>query len=167
MNSEEKQKQYELAEKLISEQNFSAAFIGGGVATVLAAAAYGIVMTRWSFAYGFAAAGVGIVVGLSMGFLGRGISMRFSVLAALYTMAGCVLGNLFTAALELAPATATSLVDILRSSSFSALLERASDYIFSIALIYWFVAVVAAVFLSRRPLSRSQRLALGLFEMKR
>ena len=167
MNNEEKQKQYELAEKLLSEQNFPAAVIGGAIATIIAAAAYGIVVTRWSFAYGFAAAGVGIVIGLSIGFLGRGISMKFSVLATLYTIAGWILCNLFTAAMELAPASADSIIDVLRNTSFSAVPKRASDYLFSIALIYWFVAVIAAVFLARRPLSRSQRLALGLYEMKR
>ena len=49
MNQEEKQQNYELAEKLISEQNFSAAVIIGAVATLLAAAAYGIIVTLWSF----------------------------------------------------------------------------------------------------------------------
>lgn len=167
MNNEEKQKQYELAEKLLSEQNFAAAVIGGAVATVLAAAAYGMTVAKWSFSYGFAAAGVGIVIGLSMGFLGRGISMRFSVIATLYTMTGCVLGNMFRAMIELAPSTATSVIDVLRSSSLSEIMERSIFNIFSVALVYWFVAVIAAVFLARRPLSRSQRLALGLLEMRR
>ena len=51
MNNEEKQKNYELAEKLISEQNFAAAVIAGAVATVLAAAAYGIIVATWNFSY--------------------------------------------------------------------------------------------------------------------
>ncbi len=81
-------------------------------------------------------------------------------------MVAAILGNLVRAMVELAPATATSLIDVLRGSSFSALVERSNYYLFSIALVYWFVAVVAAVFLARRPLSRSQRLAIGLFEMR-
>lgn len=85
MNDEEKQKNYELAEKLISEQNFAAAIIAGAFATLLAAVAYGITVELWAFSYGFAAAGVGIIVGLSIGFLGRGISTKFAVAAALYT----------------------------------------------------------------------------------
>ena len=102
MNDEEKQKNYELAEKLFLEQNFAAAAIAGAFATLLAAVAYGIVVEKWPFSYGFAAAGVGIVIGLSMGFLGRGISTKFGVTAALYTIVGCVLGNLFVKIMNLA-----------------------------------------------------------------
>ena len=43
MHDDEKQKNYELAEKLISEQNFAAAVIAGTIAMLLAAVAYGIV----------------------------------------------------------------------------------------------------------------------------
>jgi dipeptide/tripeptide permease len=167
MDNEEKQKNDELAKKLISEQNFPAAVIGGALATVLAAAAYGMTVTTWPFSYGFAAAGVGIIIGLTMGFLGRGIATKFSVAATLYTALGCLLGNLFRAMIELAPPTATSLLDVATHSSFSALWERSTFNMFSIALLYWFVAIIAAVFLARRPLSRSQRLALGLLEMRR
>jgi dipeptide/tripeptide permease len=163
MNNEEKQKNYELAEKLISEQNFAAAVIAGAVATVLAAAAYGIIVATWNFSYGFAAAGVGIVIGLPMGFLGRGISTKFAVLATLYVVAGCVLGNLVRVVMEL---TTTSPMSVLRSHSLSVLVERALANIFSIHLVYWFVAVACAVFFARRALSRSERLAIGMLELR-
>jgi hypothetical protein len=42
MKQEDKQRNYELAEKLLSEQNFAAAVVVGAVATLLAAALYGI-----------------------------------------------------------------------------------------------------------------------------
>lgn len=117
MNDEEKQKNHELAEKLISEQNFVAALIVGAVATFLAAAAYGITVATWAFSYGFAAAGIGIVIGLSMRFLGRGISTKFAVVATLYTITGGVLGNLFRVIVELAVASATSPIEVLRNNS--------------------------------------------------
>ncbi len=166
MDDEDKQKNYDLAQKLISEQNFAAAVIVGAVVTLLAAAAYGITVATWAFSYGFAAAGVGIVIGLSMGFLGRGISTKFAAVATLYTITGCFLGNLFRAIIELAPATATSLIDVFRSNSFSVLAERSISYISLVDLVFWFVAVSAAVFLAKRPLSRSERLAIGLFRLK-
>ena len=62
MDDAEKQKNYELAEKLLSEQNFTAAAVAGAIATLLSAVAYGIVVERWPITYGFAAAGVGTVV---------------------------------------------------------------------------------------------------------
>ena len=166
MHDEEKQKNYELAEQLISEQNFASAVIAGALATLLAAVAYGVVVSTWPFSYGFAAAGIGVAIGVSMQFLGRGISMRFTAVAAAYTIAGCCLGNLFRIVIEQVRGTGTSPVDLLRNSSFSTLAEWTVSNLSLIDLIYWFVAVVAAVFLAKRPLSRAQRLAIGMLRLR-
>jgi hypothetical protein len=166
MNNEEKQKNYDLAEKLLSEQHFVAAVIGGVVATVLAAAAFGIVVTIWRSSYAFAAAGVGLIVGASIGFLGRGISTKFAVLAAFYTIAGGVLGNLLWVALPMRVAAARTLLDALPNHSLSDLAGQVISRVSFFEFLCWFVAVLAAVFLARRSLSRSERLAVGLFELR-
>jgi hypothetical protein len=156
MDQEEKQRNYDIAEVLLSEQNFAAAVIVGAVATLLAAAAYGITTAIWDFSYGFAAAGIGIAVGISMQYLGRGIDMKFAVAAAVYTVAGCLLGNVFRV---------VSPLDVFRSNDFSQIAQSVS-YISLGDLVFWFVAVFAAVFLVRRPLSRSDRLAIGMYKLK-
>jgi hypothetical protein len=160
MKDEEKQKNYELAEKLISEQNFTAAVIAGAITMLLAAVAYGIVVEAWPISYGFAAVGVGVVIGFFMGFLGRGISMKFSVVAAVYTVAGCVLGNLFVRIVAASP------IDVIQSNSLSLLAQWSVSGLSFIHLVFWFVAVFAAVFLAKRPLSRDQRLAIGMLELR-
>ena len=166
MRDEEKQKNYELAEKLISEQNFTSAVIAGAVATLLAAVAYGVVVSTWPFSHGFAAVGIGVAIGVSMQFLGRGISMRFVAAATAYTIAGCCLGNLLRVVMEEVRRTGTSPVDLFRSSSLSTLAEWTVSNLSLIDLVYCFVAVVAAVFLAKRPLSRTQRLAIGMLKLK-
>ena len=150
----------------MSEQNFTAAVIAGAVATLLGAAAYGIVVSVWDFAYGFAAAGIGIVIGLPMGFLGRGISAKFSILATLYTIAGCCLGKFFRVVMDLSQSFAVSPMDVLRDNPMGMIIERAMANLSFIEFVYWLVAVVCAVFLARRPLSRSDRLAIGLYQLK-
>ena len=166
MHDDEKQENYELAQKLISEQNFAAAVIAGAIAMLLAAVAYGIVVESWPFSYGFAAAGVGIVIGFFMGFLGRGISMKFSVVAAVYTIVGCVLGNLFVKIINLAQATSASPIDVIQSNSLSVLARWSVSGLSLIHFVFWFVAVFAAVFLAKKPLSRSDRLAIGLYDLR-
>ena len=166
MHDEDKQKNYELAEKLMSEQNFTAAVIAGAIAMLLAAVAYGLIVEAWPISYGFAAAGVGVVVGFFMGFLGRGISMKFSVMAAVYTIVGCVLGNLFVKIVNLVQATAASPIDVVQSNSLSVLAQWSVSGLSLIHLVFWFVAVFAAVFLAKRPLSRDQRLAIGMLELR-
>lgn len=166
MNDEEKQKNYRLAERLLAEQNFSIAVIAGAVAMLLAAAAYGITVAKWAFSYGFAAAAIGIFIGLSMQFLGRGIATKFTVVAAAFTITGCILGSFCRVIVERAVSSRTSPIDVLRSNSLSVLAERAASYFSLIDLVYWFVAVFFAVFLARRSLSRAERLAIGLYEMQ-
>ena len=166
MKQEDKQRNYELAEKLISEQNFAAAVIAGAVATLLTAAAYGIIVATWSFTYGFAAAGIGIVVGLSMQYLGRGIETKFAVAASVYTIAGCVLGNVFRLVMYRTQPNSISPLYVFRNNDFSELAEWSASYVSLIDLVFWFVAVWFAVVLVRRPLSRSERLAIGMYELK-
>lgn len=141
----------------MSEQNFAAAIVVGAVATVLAAATYSLVVAKWNFSYGFAAAGIGIAVGISMQYLGRGIQTKFAVAAAIYTIAGCLLGNIFRV---------VSPLDLFRSNDLLPIAGRSVSDISFVDLVYWFVAIFAAVFLARRPLSRRDRLAIGLYEMK-
>ena len=166
MDQEEKQRNYDIAEVLLSEQNFAAAVIVGAVATLLAAAIYGITTSLWDFSYGFAAAGIGIAVGIPMQYLGRGIKMKFAVAASLYTIAGCALGNVFRVVMDLARANGISPLDVILSNAFSVLTGRAVSYVSFVDLVFWLVAVWFAVFLVKRPLSRSQRLAIGMYELK-
>ena len=166
MRDDEKQEHYELAERLLSEQNFVAAIIAGAIATLLSAVAYGIIVRLVPISYGFAAAGVGVFVGFFVGYLGRGISTKFSVLAVGYTIAGCVLGNLFVKIMGLAQATRTHPVDVLRSSSLAELAQWSVAGLTLIHFVFWFVAVFAAGFLAKRSLSRQDRLAIGLYEAR-
>ena len=166
MDIEQKRKNFELAQELISEQNFAAAMIAGAVAMILAAVAYGVVVDAWPFSYGFAAAGVGVVIGFFMGFLGRGITLKFSVAAAIFTIIGCILGNLFVNVLNAARATAASPADVFQGYPLHEIVRWTVSGVSMIHYVFWFVAVVAAAFLARRPLSRAQRLAIGLAESR-
>lgn len=166
VNNEEKQKNYDLARKLLAEQNFAAAVIGGAIVALLGAAALGFTVSSWRSTYGFVAAGVGLIIGVSVGFFGRGITTKFGVLAALYTIASCVLGNVVGVIMMLSRANSTSPIDILLSNSLALLAERAISSVSFIYFVYWFVAIFGAVFLAKRPLSRSERLAVGLFELR-
>lgn len=166
MNNEEKQRNYALADKLYAEQNFVAAVVVGAVAAILAAAAYGIIAAKWPFSHGFAMTAIGIVVGISMQFLGRGISTKFAVLASVYTIAGCLLGNVFRVVLRPVIVGGGSPLNALQRTSIAELFEQSTFYVSLGDLIYFFIAIVAAVFLVKRPLSRADRLAIGLSNLR-
>ncbi len=46
------------------------------------------------------------------------------------------------------------------------LAERSLAYLSPVALVYLLIAILAAVFPARRPLSRADRLAPGVYEMR-
>lgn len=163
MDETTKQDNLALAKKLLSEQNFSAAAVAGAAAAAIAAVIYALVVARFSYAHGFAAAGVGVVVGISTQFLGRGIEARFGALAAAYTVLGCLLGNWFASILSIAARYGVSPIEVFRGEYLSELAGWSIRDISLGDLIYWFVAVFCAVFLAKRPLSRAERLAIGLF----
>ncbi|ANO52043.1 hypothetical protein [Woeseia oceani] len=162
MQQVDKQKNYELAEALLAEQNFAAALIVGAIAMLLAATAYGLTTVVWPFSYGFAAAGIGIVIGFSMQYLGRGIQMRFAVAAALYTIAACVLGNVIRAILS----AGRSPLHVIGSDDFAEYVQTGLAYVSFVDLVFWFVAIWFAIFLARRPLSREEITAISLYELK-
>ncbi len=166
MKNEDLQKNLDLARGLISEQNFAASVVAGAVAALLASAAYGITVATWPFAYGFAAAAIGIVVGLSMQFVGRGIAAKFALIAAFYTLAACALGHVFALAIDLAQASGSGLVDILRDNPATVLARQSVSGLSVVHFVSWLVAVVFAMFLAKRPLSRAQRLAIGVYELR-
>ena len=68
--------------------------------------------------------------------------------------------------MDLARTNGISPLDVFRSNAFSVLTGRAVSYVSFVDLVFWFVAVFAAVFLAMRPLSRSDRLAIGMYELK-
>ncbi len=166
MNQEVRQQYDDLAEKLLSEQNFGAAVVSGAVATVLAAVIYGVITSTWNFAYSFAAAGIGIVIGLTMQYSGRGITTIFAVMAGVYTVAGCMLGNFFTAVIDTARTYSASPIDVLLGSFGPVRANWFVSGILLVDLVFWTVAVSGAVFLVKRPLSRSEGLAIHMYAMK-
>ena len=166
MKDEDKQRHYELAVKLLSEENFSAAALAGAVAALVAVLAYGLAVAYADYAYGFAAAGIGVIVGLSMRFVGRGLSPKFGVLAAAYTIAGCVLGKGFAAVMRVAASRGISPLEVAKDDGLRELAVMSTRGFSLVDLVYWFVAVFCAVFLAKRPLTRAERLAVGLYRMR-
>ena len=166
MDQQQKQLNYQLAEKLLAEQNIWGAAIFGAAAMVLAAVAYGLIGAG-GFTYSFVAVGIGVSVGLTMQYLGRGIDARFPVLASVYTVGGCLLGNMFTIVIYIARAEQASPFRILRVTPPNELLEWAGSGVQLISLFFWMFAVVAAVFFVKRPLTREERLAIGMYELRK
>ena len=79
-----------------SKQNLPLAAAGGFAAAIVAAIIWSIVTYVTKFQIGFMAIGVGFLVGYAVSRLGKGITAAFGITGAVFSLFGCLLGNLLT-----------------------------------------------------------------------
>jgi len=165
MDQEEKQRNYALAEKLLAEQNLVAATVFGALAMILAAGFYGVIGSGGA-TYSFMSAGIGLAVGLTMQFLGRGIDYRFPLVASILALIGCLLGNMFTLVIYVARSNMVSPFKTLAETPLDVLVGWAVSGVQLISLFFWMMSMVTAIYFAKRSLTREERLAIGLYEMR-
>lgn len=167
MDSVERQGNYELAEKLLSEQNFGAAVFAGAVAMILSAGSYGIVKSlSEGLYYSISAAGIGVVVGFTMQFLGRGIDRKFALLASVYALLGCLLGNMFAVVVDVARTTVVSPFEVIANTAIPKLYGWTIADLHFADLMFWIIGVGGAAYFAMRPLTREEALALHTYAMR-
>ena len=162
MTPEEKQQHYRIAETLLAEQNFAGAVLFGAIATILSAWVYGLFGATGA-TIGFVAMGIGFVVGFTVQYVGRGIDTRFTLLASAYAVIGCLGGNLFALVGRAARASGVSSFELLRSMPPGELVNRTIADLQFVDLVFWLLAIWAAAYWANRPLTREQRLSVGLY----
>lgn len=79
---------------LRSEQNLPLAIAAGIISALLGAAAWAAITVLTGYQIGFMAIGVGVVVGLAVRAMGKGIDKPFGLVGAGFSVLGCALGNL-------------------------------------------------------------------------
>lgn len=160
MTPEEKEQNYQLASQLLSEQKLGSAVVGGSVAAILAAGVYAVVTVAMGYATAFLAIGIGVIVGLSVQYFGRGIETKFAVVAAALAVVGCVLGNVFAFVLFEARAHGKSLFEVITSIEFGQLTQFVFADFQLLDWLFWPLAIYAATFFAKRSLTRKEGLAI-------
>lgn len=164
MTPDEKQQNCERAKVLLAEQNFPAAAISGLIATILSAVIYALIVMNASFSAPFVAAGVGTLIGLAMQFPGRGIELKFAILASILTVAGCLLGDYLIGPLAWLRRQGESVMDIFSQMSIESFVEFTASNFRLVDIVYLAFAIAAAAYCARRPLSRADGLAVHTYK---
>jgi uncharacterized protein (DUF2062 family) len=86
-----------LMNHLKSEQSLSMAILGGLIASIVAAMIWAAITYATKFQIGFMAIGVGFLVGYAVKFFGKGMTTTFGIVGAVFSLFGCLLGNILTA----------------------------------------------------------------------
>ncbi|MEV7543837.1 hypothetical protein [Streptomyces sp. NPDC089915] len=102
--------------------NIGLGIAAGVVAALVAAAAYGGIMNAIDREIGYAAAGVGLIVGLAAGKLG-GRNPVLPGVAALLSVGGVFLGQMFFIVLAMAKYANVGVLDVLDKAGVSGVLD--------------------------------------------
>lgn len=86
----------QLMNELKSEQSLSMAISGGLIASLVAALLWAVITYATKYQIGFMAIGVGFLVGYAVNYFGKGITTTFGIVGAVFSLFGCILGNILT-----------------------------------------------------------------------
>ncbi len=99
-------------DSLRSEQNIVAGGLAGLAAALLGGGIWAIVTVMTEYQIGWMAVGIGVLVGFSMRFAGKGLDQTFGIAGAALSLIGCVVGNILTITYFIAVNRDMSFMDI-------------------------------------------------------
>ena len=109
---------------------------------------------------------LGILIGLTVRRIGRGLDWRFPAVAAGFALLGSLIGNVVVAAAFTAPELGTDTVTVLRNLTVMTWPVFFDEVMTPADLIFAIVSGVAAAFYANRRLTRAQYLALRTWRQR-
>ncbi len=168
MKEEEAKHYAELSARLLGEQKFSIAVIAGVVAMILGAAIYAVVaLALAGESVSVVAVVVGLFIGYAMQFLGRGVSAKFAITAAVLALCGCVLAKLFTIALYTLKVQQFSPAMLFRGEQIAEMWRWSISGLDFLDFVFWVTSIGTAAFLAKRRLTRDEDLAMHTYRRNR
>lgn len=138
-----------------ARESLPLAILGGLVASIVAAIIWSLITYATKYQIGFMAIGVGFLVGYTVNFLGKGFGTIFGIVGAVFSLFGCLLGNLLTviifAALNEGVGVAPMLLGFLTSPNI--ILEIFTETFSPIDLLFYAIAVYEGFKFSMRQIS--------------
>jgi hypothetical protein len=103
------------------EPNLLMALVGGAAAAGLGAIVWAVISVVTDYQYSIVAIGIGFVVGLAVRYFGRGTSLEYGLIGAVFALLGCLAGNLLIIAIVLSGEENVSLVEMMIAMAVSPL----------------------------------------------
>jgi hypothetical protein len=80
-------------EKIINDQDFIKSIFYGLFASIIGAILWALISVLIQLQFGIMAIAVGALVGMTIKYFGKGISLKYSILGSAISLFGCLLGN--------------------------------------------------------------------------
>ena len=149
--------QYREALKL--EQNLPMAIIGGLLAAFVGALIWAIITVSTGYQIGYMALGVGLLVGYTVKFTGKGIDAIFGLLGAVSAFLGCLLGNFFSLIGFAANEEGLGYMELLGSIDYNLLPEIMAETFSPMDLLFYGIAVYEGYRFSFRTITEEELIA--------
>jgi hypothetical protein len=130
-----------LMQQIRDNQNLGMAIIGALIAAVVGGAIWAAVTVFTGWQIGFMAIGIGFLVGWTVRKFGQGVDMTFGVVGALFSLIGCLLGNLLSVIGFLAQEYNENVFEILGSIDFEQALSMLQESFNIMDLLFYGLAV--------------------------
>ena len=138
------------------EQNFTLGVVAGSVAALVGAVLWAVITVVTEYQIGWMAVGVGLLVGLAIRYVGKGVDKFFGAAGAALALLGCLLGNLLAGTAIVAAHEGVSFWTIFGQLNFGFALSLLSAMFSPIDLLFYGIAVYEGYQLSFRQLSEDQ-----------
>ena len=128
-------------DSLRSEQNIVAGALAGLAAALLGAGIWAVVTIVTGYQIGWLAVGIGVLVGFSVRFAGKGIDQSFGIVSSALSLVGCVVGKVLTMTYFISVSEGMSLMDILVQLDFAITYELLASTFEIIDVLFYGMAV--------------------------
>lgn len=124
-----------------SEQNLVMGALAAVVASVAGAGIWAAVTVMTEYQIGFMAIGIGLLVGFAVRYTGKGIRQSFGIVAAVMSLAGCVLGNVLTISYFVSLNEGIAFMDILGQLNVPIITEMLTATFEAVDVVFYGLAV--------------------------
>lgn len=124
-----------------AEQNLIMGALAGVIASVAGAGLWAAVTVATEYQIGFMAIGIGFLVGFAVRFTGKGIERSFGIVAAVLSLAGCVLGNVVTISYFVSLNEGMRLMDVLTQLNLAIITDMLAVTFEAVDAVFYALAV--------------------------
>jgi len=143
-------------EQLRLEQNLPLGVVAGLVAALVGATLWAIITVTTKFQIGYMAVAVGLMVGFSVRFAGKGLDQSFGIVGAVLAFLGCVLGNWLSTVGFIADAEELSYLDVLFGIDYSLFPEIMAQTFSPMDLLFYGIAIYEGYKFSFREVTEEE-----------
>lgn len=123
--NEEKLARYKA--QLETEQNFPMGLIAGFVACIVSAILWAAITYFTGYQISYMAIGVGFLVGFAIRIAGKGMSIIYGIIGAVFALLGCVLGNFLTLIALIGDMNGVGFMEMLSGIDFTLIIDMVKE----------------------------------------